>query len=78
VDEDRAPGGVCEPDADDCGDAMVRGVWHEMDGGVYRSIAAGDQPPDEGLEAVPAGRWIGIRRDDAATGTKWFRTLAEN
>jgi hypothetical protein len=62
TDEDRALAGVCEPEADDCGDAMVLGVWHEMDGSVYCPIAADDLPPDEGLEAVPSGLWIGIRR----------------
>jgi hypothetical protein len=56
AEQDRALGGVCEPGADDCGDAMVLGVCHETDGGVYHSIAADDLPPDEGLGAV---RWSG-------------------
>jgi hypothetical protein len=58
AEEDRALAGVCESDADDFDDAMVFGVCHKIDGGVYHSISADDLPPDEGLEAVPLGFWM--------------------
>ena len=58
AEEDRALAGVCERDADDCGDAMGFSVCHETVGGVYHAIPADDLPPGAGLEAAPAWPWM--------------------
>lgn len=58
AEEDRALAGVCKPDADDFDDAMIFGVCHGIDSGVYHMIPPNHLPADYRLKAVPSRLWM--------------------